>query len=185
MFLVKKINELHDQLLNAATIQQMALYADKFLLSFLNQHAKKFILQDCITLITDAFYNTTSLLSVAKYTNMVNMSVKNFERNFLKQTGVFPKPYMKLLRFNEAIKIKTIHPCESFTSIAYECGYFDQTHFIKDFKTFTGLSPKDFFTKSKGLTRPRIDIKQATDFTFKQLNNQLLNEEFVSIRRTN
>ena len=181
----KKMSALHDQLLNAASIQQMTLYADVFLLSFLNQNTKKFISQDCIKFISEAFYNTTSLLSVAEYANMVNMSVKNFERKFLEQTGILPKLHMKLLRFNKAIKIKIIHPCKSFTSIAYECGYFDQTHFIKDFKTFTGLSPKDFFKKDNKLTRPRIDIKQSSEFTFKQLNNQLLHEAFVSVKRTN
>ena len=180
----KKTNELHDQLLNAATIQQMARYVDAFLLSFLNKHTQKSNPQDCIADIAKAFYDTTSLLSVAEYARMVNMSVKNLERKFLEQTGVFPKLYMKLLRFNEAIKIKTIHPCKGFTSIAHECGYFDQMHLIKDFKQFTGLSPKDFFTKNKELSRPRIDLKQATSSTFKQLNNQLLHEEFVSVRRT-
>jgi AraC-like DNA-binding protein len=181
----KKMSELHDQLLNAANIQQMASYADTFLLSFFNERTKKSISQDCITFISKAFYDTSSLSSVAEYASMVNMSVRNFERKFLEQTGIMPKLHIKLLRFNEAIKIKTINPCKSFTAIAHECGYFDQAHFIKEFKTFTGSSPKDFFTKDNKLTRPRIDIKQSSEFTFTQLNNQLLHEEFVSVQRTN
>lgn len=180
----KKINELHDQLLNATDIQQMAFYADEFLLSVLKQKTKKFISQDCITFISEIFSSTTSLLSVPKYASMANMSVKNFERKFLEQTGILPKLHMKLLRFSKAIEIKTIHPCKTFTAIAYECDYFDQSHLIKDFKTFTGLSPKDFFKKDQKLTRPRIDIKQSSEFTFKQLNNQLLDEQFVLVKRT-
>jgi AraC-like DNA-binding protein len=76
------------------------------------------------------------------------------------------------------------HPCKSFTSIAYECGYFDQTHFIKDFKSFTGLSQSISLKKDNKFTRPRIDIKKSCEFTFQQLNNQLLDEEFVLVKRT-
>jgi AraC-like DNA-binding protein len=38
-----------------------------------------------------------------------------------------------------------MHPWQTWTSIAYECGYFDQMHLIKDFKAFTGFTPFDFF----------------------------------------
>lgn len=180
----QKINDLQHQLLNAANIQEMALYADAFLLSYLEQRSKKFFSQDCSTFISETFSNTASVLSVARYANMVNMSVKNFERKFLEQTGILPKLHVKLLRINEAIKIKTIQPHKSFTSIAYECGYFDQAHFIKDFKNFNGICPKHFFTIGEKTSRSRIDIKQPSEFTFKQLNNQLIYEEFILVKRT-
>jgi AraC-like DNA-binding protein len=40
----------------------------------------------------------------------------------------------------------------SLTSLAYENGYFDQTHFIKDFKEFTGVSPSQFYAGSLKMT---------------------------------
>jgi AraC-like DNA-binding protein len=179
-----KMKELHEQLFNAANIQQMAMYADKVLLFFLNQRTTKLSPQDCIAVIPRAFSNSTSLLTVEEYANMANMSIKSFERKFLEQAGMLPKLHMKLLRFNRAIRIKTISPRKSLTSVAYECGYFDQAHFIKDFKTFTGFSPRDFFNNDRNLTRPRIDLKQPSDFTLQQLSHQLPQEEFVLVQRT-
>jgi AraC-like DNA-binding protein len=179
-----KMKELHEQLLNAANIQQMALYADEVLLFFLNQRTRKLSPQDCIAVMPTAFCESATLLKVDEYANMANMSVKSFERNFLEQAGMLPKLHLKLLRFNRAIRIKTISPRKSFTSLAYECGYFDQAHFIKDFKTFTGFSPKDFFINDRNLTRPRIDLQQPSEFTLQQLTHQLPQEEFVSVRRT-
>jgi AraC-like DNA-binding protein len=179
-----KMKELHEKLLNAANIQQMALYADELLLFFLNQRSRKVSPQDCIAVIPGAFCDSASLLRVDEYAVMANMSVKNFERKFLEQAGMLPKLHLKLLRFNRAITIKTMCPHKSFTSVGYECGYFDQAHFIKDFKTFTGFSPKDFFINDRNLARPRIDLQQPSEFTLQQLSHQLPQEEFVSVRRT-
>jgi AraC-like DNA-binding protein len=179
-----KMKQLHEQLLNAANIQQMALYADELLLYFLQRRARKLSEQDCIAVIPSVFCDSASLLRVKEYANMANMSVKNFERKFLEQVGMLPKLHLKLLRFNRAITIKTISPHKSFTSVGYECGYFDQAHFIKDFKTFTGCSPKDFFVNDRNLSRPRIDLQQASEFTLQQLSHQLPQEEFVSVKRS-
>lgn len=40
----------------------------------------------------------------------------------------------------------------SLTSVAYEGNYYDQAHFIKDFKEFTGVSPKDFYSENLKMT---------------------------------
>ena len=148
----KQTNELHEQLLNAANIQQMACFADNFLLSFLNKQKKTAILHDAITAISKELYNTATVLSIAQYAYKANMSIRNFERRFTEQAGVSPKFYTKLMRFNEAVKIKSAQPKKNWTSIAYDCGYFDQMHLIKDFKQFSNESPSSFFNRNAGLT---------------------------------
>ncbi len=72
------------------------------------------------------------------------MSVRTFERRFTEQVGVAPKMYLKLFRLNQALHLRLLSPAKSWTAIAHECGYFDQMHFIKDFKQFTGLTPTQF-----------------------------------------
>ena len=148
----KQANQLHEQLLNAANIQQMACFADNFLLSFLNKQKKTAIMYDGITAIAKELYNTTSLLSVPQYAYKANMSIRNFERRFTEQAGVSPKFYTKLMRFNEAVKIKSMQPEKNWTTIAYDCGYFDQMHLIKDFKQFSNESPSSFFNRNADLT---------------------------------
>jgi AraC-like DNA-binding protein len=60
-------------------------------------------------------------------------------------TGLSPKSLNKINRFQLSLKLITKKE-ESLTSIAYECGYFDQSHFIRDFKSFTGVTPSDYLT---------------------------------------
>lgn len=67
---------------------------------------------------------------------------KKLERLFLKTTGYTPKYYGKITRFNKALRL--MQGNASLTSVCYECNYFDQSHFIKDFHTFAGTSPKQF-----------------------------------------
>jgi len=58
-------------------------------------------------------------------------------------TGLSPKSFNKISRFQLSLRLiaKNDRP---FTSIAYDCGYFDQSHFIRDFKSFTGLTPSAY-----------------------------------------
>jgi AraC-like DNA-binding protein len=58
-------------------------------------------------------------------------------------TGLSPKSLNRINRFQLSLKLITQKE-ESLTSIAYECGYFDQSHFIRDFKSFTGVTPSDY-----------------------------------------
>ena len=52
-----------------------------------------------------------------------------------------PKLFARLIRFSKAYRLRESFSNLSWTSIAYECGYFDQMHFIRDFKEFAGVAP--------------------------------------------
>lgn len=69
---------------------------------------------------------------------------RQLERNFLKQIGMSPKQLGKVIRLQTALKMLLDQKAESLTKIAYESEYYDQAHFIKDFKEFTGTNPKEF-----------------------------------------
>ena len=55
-----------------------------------------------------------------------------------------PVYYRKIIRFNKAAQLLLNDSENSLTEISYTCGYFDQAHFIKDFKEFGGISPSEF-----------------------------------------
>lgn len=180
----KQTNNLYERLLNASDIQQMACFADSFLLSFLNRHKKTATVHDGITVVSKELYNTTQLLSVSQYAYKANMSIRNFERRFMEQVGVSPKFYIRLVRFNEVMRKKAMHPAKSWTSVAHECGYYDQMHMIKDFKQFADSNPSDFFHKDAGSTRPGVGITDPYPATSYLINNNLPEEEFIFVRRT-
>lgn len=65
------------------------------------------------------------------------------QKLFLQYTGLTPKLYSKINRFQNSLAMITKSEA-SLTAIAYDCGYFDQSHFIRDFKSFTGLTPSSY-----------------------------------------
>lgn len=69
------------------------------------------------------------------------LSLRQFERVSKERIGMSPKAFARLARFSKAYRLRENFPLASWTSIAYECGYFDQAHFIRDFKEFAGVSP--------------------------------------------
>jgi AraC-like DNA-binding protein len=74
------------------------------------------------------------------------LSRKQFERLFMEHIGISPKQYLKIIRFQSALYIRSQGNDVSMTQLALESGYYDQSHFINDFKSLTGLTPKKFFT---------------------------------------
>ena len=76
------------------------------------------------------------------------LSLRQFERKFKAGAGFSPKLYMRILRFQEAIRAYSGRN-KSLTDLAYDCGYADQSHFIHDFKEFSGgYHPTAFFKRA-------------------------------------
>lgn len=71
---------------------------------------------------------------------------RNLERKFSKQVGISPKQLGKIIRLQAALKMMLNEGGANLTQIAYESEYYDQAHFIKDFKEFTGVNPKEYLT---------------------------------------
>jgi AraC-like DNA-binding protein len=72
------------------------------------------------------------------------LSPKQFERKFLERTGVNPKLFARLVRFDRAFREKNLNPERGWMSIAFDCNYYDYQHLVRDYKDFTGLKPTDF-----------------------------------------
>ena len=179
------IRDLQDQLRESDANDEMAGYADKFLLAHLEHKRKSHVLYDGITAVSSELAKLSRMsLGVEQCADKINMSVRNFERRFLEQVGVPAKQYLKLLRFNEVMKIRLMKPGRNWTAIAHECGYFDQMHLIKDFKQFTGFTPTDYFRRNDQLIRPYVDTTSVNQPDPRHRNQPPPNEHFVFIRRT-
>lgn len=95
--------------------------------------------------------STVDVLLASKGNVSINVLMKEdiskrrqLERKFAKQIGISPKQLSKVIRLQSALKLMLHDEKESLTYIAYESEYYDQAHFVKDFKEFTGTNPKDF-----------------------------------------
>lgn len=74
----------------------------------------------------------------------VSLSTRRFTRVFEQQVGLTPKLYARLLRFRHVLHEVRAAREVDWTSIALSCGYYDQPHFNRDFKAFSGFSPTEY-----------------------------------------
>jgi AraC-like DNA-binding protein len=69
------------------------------------------------------------------------------EKRFRQAVGTSPKKFASIVRFKHVIQ--RYDSGRSLTELAYEAGFYDQAHFIKEFKIFTGDTPEGFFPGEK------------------------------------
>ena len=93
--------------------------------------------------------------------NECNLSRRQFERKFREYSGFSPRVFLNLVRFGHIINSNSV-ASKSLTEIAYSCGYYDQSHFIRHFSKFSGYSPKEYFKN----TNQDINSKATTEFRF-------------------
>jgi AraC-like DNA-binding protein len=73
-----------------------------------------------------------------------NTNYKTLERRFNMVLGITPSELLKIKRFNDAVLAMYSCRHNSLTAIAYECGYYDQSHFIREFKQLSHFTPGAF-----------------------------------------
>jgi AraC-like DNA-binding protein len=79
------------------------------------------------------------------------LSIRQFERRFLAQVGVPPKLYARIIKFNAVLDNKLRFPQQPWSRIANDHDYFDQMHFVRDCRDFTGQNPSRFLAHLGGL----------------------------------
>ena len=87
-------------------------------------------------------------IKIKELAGMLFLSQDAFEKRFRKKVGTSPKQFASIVRMKSAISI--LKKEQRMIDTAYDAGFFDQAHFNKDFKLFTGQSPTEFFKSSPG-----------------------------------
>jgi hypothetical protein len=72
------------------------------------------------------------------------LSPRQFRRRCLEETGLAPKTLDRVLRFRRALRTLRTAPDLGWAEIAAECGYYDQSHLIRDFREFAGATPAEW-----------------------------------------
>jgi len=92
-----------------------------------------------------AFIQQSKGISIMEVAIHAHTSPRMLQKIFLKQVGLSPKEYVKVTRFTQALRIIMNSESFSWKQIVHELGYFDQAHFINDFKSISGQPPKEYF----------------------------------------
>ncbi len=90
-------------------------------------------------------------LGLTEFCSRNHIDMKQLERLFMKYVGLSANTYYTLNRFHESMNQLLDTEFSKLSDLAYDNEYFDQTHFIKEFKRFTGNTPKHFIRESNSL----------------------------------
>lgn len=132
-----KVNGINDELLSSPTPEAMFRILERKLLSLaVKELAPNPALQYALISLQSA--------KVADIVNQIGVSHRRFNQIFKEEMGMSPKRLSRLLRFQEVLRHMNSGDHISWTDIAMACGYYDQSHFIKDFQAFSGINPGDY-----------------------------------------
>lgn len=132
---------LEEQMCSASGNEKRVEIMSRFLESKLDAYDRELpIVHNAVHLIM----NAGGSVSIERLASNFDISTRQFERKFKEIAGLSPKLYANVIRFQAATAHK-FSGTRDLTEIAYNCGYYDQSHFINDFRRFSGYSPKEYF----------------------------------------
>lgn len=118
---------------------------EAFLLQRLAKSRKK---DAAISLCVDAIVASDGMVTIDELSEKFNLGKRHLERKFLSSVGLSQKLFSRIVRFNNVLQLIEDKDFRTFTNVAHEGGFYDQAHFIRDFKEFTGLNPKQYFSEN-------------------------------------
>ncbi len=146
----KEADMLEDKILNAVSHEQRIVLLETFLLNELKQVKNH---TDVIQHSVEAIIRNNGNISIDKLATSLNTGKRQLERSFIATVGLSPKLFSRITRFQNTLTLIGHKQFNSLTMVAYESGFYDQSHFIKDFKEFTGLSPNQYFSENLALVK--------------------------------
>jgi len=132
------ITEVEEKLAIANTDKQRINIVEKFLLSQLKDIETDKLIVEAVKLI----YQSKGTIRIKELNEKLFISQSPFEKRFRKVVGTSAKKFASIVRFNTVLD--DLNRTKSLTEIYYENNFFDQAHFTKDFKQFTGDTPENF-----------------------------------------
>ena len=145
----EKGKSLEERVIAATDNTQRIKLIEEFLIALLaDPQTIDSVTRACVKTI----FQSQGRLDVLQLADKMNINRRNMERKFTATIGMSPKQLSKVVRLQSTLRMLEQKKFTSLTSLAYENGYYDQAHFIKDFKEFTGMSPKSFFADNLKLS---------------------------------
>lgn len=135
--------ELEERMLHAKNNDERLQIIERFLLLKLRSTTANKLVDQCVSAIDLCKGN----ININDLSLQLNISRRQLERQFIAATGLNPKQYARIARLQSVLTLSAQKKYSSLTELAYDSGFYDQAHFTNDFKAFTGLSPKQYFSK--------------------------------------
>ena len=134
---------LHSRLLDTSGWDKRVALVEQYLIGKLSQSQKRSGKVELINEIMHELQHKDFFDNIENVATRYGITSRYLQKLFLQYTGLTPKLYSKINRFQNSLSLVTKKDI-SLTAVAYTCGYFDQSHFIREFKSFTGLTPSGY-----------------------------------------
>jgi AraC-like DNA-binding protein len=97
------------------------------------------------------------LPSVRAMSAKLGRSTRWVQRSFRDAVGLAPKMLLRIRRVQRAMRLASTQPTKTWSSIAADVGYFDQSHLVRDFRDIVGATPSAFAERERGITEAFIE----------------------------
>lgn len=134
--------EIEHRILDADSTLERINLIESFLFKRL---AKTETIDHIVKSTVETILTANGQLSVDVLSKQNKTNRRQLARKFSSDIGLSPKQLSKTIRLQATLKMLLTENITSLTNLAYENEYYDQAHFIKEFKVFTGLTPKEFY----------------------------------------
>lgn len=135
------ISALRQQLIDAPAAEEKF----RILETFLSQYVDcDFQINPAVTFAVAEIEDHHGTMQISDILNKTGYSRRWFSKNFKDMAGITPKQYARINRFQFALKVIRENSNPNWVNLAVSCGYFDQSHFIHDFKDLSGISPLEY-----------------------------------------
>ena len=132
---------LRERLLNAPNPRSKFQELEQFLLALLARARPDSHKEQRVDWALRRFANHRNVHRIAGVAAQLGVSQKHFIHEFRQRVGITPKVFCRIQRFQSVLSEINLTGSVEWSSIAIDCGYFDQAHFINDFQAFSGLNP--------------------------------------------
>jgi AraC-like DNA-binding protein len=140
----REILELRNRFVEAGSVDRIIRLAESFLMRLLREESCPGPESSCIEYSVSSIVSDTGCLNLKQLSERIGYSQKHFIDLFKRHVGVSPKRYLRIMRFQKAILQIETGETLPWDQVAAEAGYYDQSHFIHDFKSFSGFTPGEY-----------------------------------------
>jgi AraC-like DNA-binding protein len=139
--------DLRERLCEADTPDQRFRILEEALLAHL---CRPFDRHDAVRIALGAFRRFDVRVTVRDVARRVGLSHRRFNQVFTAEVGLTPKMFSRLQRFQRVLALVRGTATPDWARLSVDCGYFDQSHLIRDFREFSGLVPTNFLRRRSG-----------------------------------
>jgi AraC-like DNA-binding protein len=137
--------ELLERLLAAPSVESMFLILERCLMA---QLVRPLELHPAVRYGIERFQQPGSAERVSDVIECVGLSSRRFIELFHAEVGLTPKAFSRVRRFQNVLQTIRQRRETNWADIALDCGYYDQAHFIHDFRSFSGFTPNEYMAKA-------------------------------------